>query len=363
MSGPRTRPAFHSEEAEHRATVAAAFVRGLLSGALARGLDAAPMLAAAGLGPAHLEDEHRTPIAAYAALYNEVVRTLGDEGFGLFPAPLRPGTFEFLCRGTIGASSLGQALGRAARFLAVVLPEIDVRLVVVAQIARLEIGERRRPRARASDPRRVFAFEWLLRLLHGLACWLAGRALTLESVAFPYPRPAHAGEYARVYTEHSSFGAPQLIAELDARLLELPVRRTEADLATFLDGAPGKIAMLYRRDREVAAAVRSVLADSLREASPLESVAKSLHLSARTLHRRLTEEGTSFRAIKDRLRHDRALQALAKTQRSVAEIASELGYSEPSAFFRAFVAWTGQAPTSYRKSNNPTGRTRRQAVR
>ena len=70
------------------------------------------------------------------------------------------------------------------------------------------IAERRRLRPKATDPRRVFAFEWLLRLLHGLSCWLAGRSLTLDTVAFPYPPPPHAAEYARVYTECSTFGAP-----------------------------------------------------------------------------------------------------------------------------------------------------------
>src|SRR5688572_18791216 len=89
----------HSTEAENRATVAAGFVAGLLSGV--RGRARHELLAAAGLGPGHLEGSARTPIASYAALYNAVVRELGDEGFGLFPAPLRPGTFEFLCRGAI----------------------------------------------------------------------------------------------------------------------------------------------------------------------------------------------------------------------------------------------------------------------
>lgn len=350
---PRTTSAgaFPSTEADHRATVAAGFVAGLLSGARARGQEPARLLRAAGLGTEHLEGAARTPIAAYAALYNAVVEALADEGFGLFSGPLRPGTFEFLCRGTIGAATLGEALDRSGRFLAVVLPDLEVRIEAGVDVARLVIAERRRLRRRPDDPRRVFAFEWLLRLLHGLACWLAGRALTLDAVSFPYPPPAHAGEYARIYTAHSSFGSASLVAKLDARLLSLPVRRSEEDLAAFLQGAPGKISMLYRRDREVALAVRGVIGDSVSPAVGIDEVARQLHLSARTLHRRLAEEGTSFRAVRDAVRRERATLALEKTQKSVAEVASELGYSEPSAFFRAFVGWTGLAPTVYRKRN------------
>ena len=338
-----------SAEAENRATVAAGFVAGLLSGLRARGLDPLPLLASAGLDRAHLEGPARTPIAAYATLYNAAVRSLGDEGFGLFSVPLRPGTFEFLCRGVIGAATLGEALERAARFLALVLPDLEVRVSSAGAVARVEIAERRRLRVRASDPRRVFAFEWLLRLLHGLACWLAGRGLTLDAVRFPYPRPAHAAEYARVYTERSTFDAATLVATLDARLLELPVRRDEADLDAFLEGSPGKIAMLYRRDREVARAVREALGGALASAPDFDAVARALHLSPRSLHRRLAEEGTGFRAIKDALRRDEAVHRLEKTREGVASIASALGYSEPSAFFRAFVAWTGVSPSAFRK--------------
>lgn len=342
----------HSAEPSNRATVAAGFVTGMVSGLRERGLDPLPLLAAAGLSAESLADGHRTPVGAYAALYNIVVRHLQDEAFGLFAAPLRPGAFELLCRGVIGAGTLGEALERAARFLRVLLPDLEVSVTREGPGARLRIAERRRLRPRASDPRRVFAFEWLLRLVHGLACWLAGRGLTLDEVRFPYPRPPHAADYALVYTERSSFGAKALEATFDASLLDLAVRRDDSDLAAFLEGAPGKIAMLYRRDREIARAVRALLAGSLAAAPGFDAVARELHLSPRSLHRRLTEEGTSFRLIKEGLRRERAVHLLEKSNESVADIAADLGYSEPSAFFRAFVSWTGVAPKVYRKHHN-----------
>lgn len=341
-----------AEAAAHRATVAAGFVRGMLSGVPSGTARARALLRAAGLAETALHPDRRTPIADYAALYNRVVAELGDEGFGLFSAPVRQGSFEFLCRGMLGAASLGEALGRAARFLALVLPDLEVRLERDGRQARIVVAERRRLAARAGDPRRVFAFEWLLRLLHGVACWLAGRGLALESVAFPYPRPSHSADYALVYTERSTFGAASLVAVLDASVLDLPVRRGEADLAAFLEGAPGKIAMLYRRDREIARAVREAIAGSLAEAPDFEAVARRLHVSPRTLHRRLADEGTSYRALKDAVRREQGLQRIEKTTQSVASIAAELGYSEPSAFFRAFVGWTGMAPKVYRKRHN-----------
>jgi AraC-like DNA-binding protein len=324
----------------------------MVSGLAPRRIAAAALLREAGVDPRCLDDPGaRIPIGDYARLYNTVVARLGDEGFGLFSRPIPPGAFEFLCRGVISSPSLGAALERTARFLALVLPDLSVSLRREEKRAFIEIHEVRRLQRRGDDPRRVFAFEWLLRLVHGLSCWLAGRALDLEEVAFPYRPPPHAGEYARVYSEHPSFGAVRLSARLDARLLGLPVRRSEDELAAFLEGAPGRIAMLYRPDRALAREVRRALASNLAEAADFGALARRLHVSPRTLHRRLADEGASYRALRDAVRRERAFQLLGKTDHSIAVVAASLGYSEPSAFFRAFVGWTGVAPSAYRKRN------------
>ena len=332
------------------ATVAAGFVTGMLSGVRRRGIDPGALLQAAGVDRRVLTDPGaRIPAESYAALYNTVVRALDDEGFGIFATPLRLGTFEFLCRSLVGSAALGEALERAARFLRIVLPELRIAVIRRNDQAILEITETKALRARRDDPSRVFAFEWLLRLLHGLACWLVGRGIALDRVRFPYSRPLHAADYALVYTEHSEFGAERLEASFAERLLALPIRRDEADVAAFLEGAPGKISLLYRRDREMARSVRELLAAALPASPSFEEVARSLRLSPRTLHRRLHDEGSSFRMVKDALRRELALARLARTADSIAAIATELGYSEPSAFFRAFQQWTGEAPSAYRR--------------
>jgi AraC-like DNA-binding protein len=323
------------------------FVSGMLAGMMRMGRDPASMLAAAGVDLA--DTATRIPVDRYAALYNLITRELADEGFGLFAQPMRPGCFEFLCRATIGAPTLAEALDRASRFLALVLPELAITIERGDERAELRIAETRAIGDGPDDPARVFAFEWLLRLLHGLACWLAGRGLALDSVRFPYERPAHADDYALVYTEHSVFGGDSLVASLRANLLDLPVRRDEAALAAFLDGAPGKITMLYRRDRNMVFRVRDLLRDALPASLTLEEVAVRLHLSPRTLHRRLEDEGSGFRTIKDAIRRDIALARLTKTAQPIAAIAAELGYADTSAFYRAFVAWTGMSPDRFRR--------------
>lgn len=333
-----------------RATVAAGFVTGMLAGPLRQGHDPLPWLAATDISPAILQDSRlRVPVARYARLYNIINQALDDEGFGLFSAPLRVGSFELLCRGLVSAPNLAAAMERCSRYLRVLLPDIAVELGRNRDSASLILIETRPLATTANDPARVFAFEWLLRLLHGLACWLVGRSVALEEVHFPYARPAHADDYDLIYTARSHFGAAQLEARFQANLLDLPLRRDEAALSSFLEGAPGKLTTLYRRDREMVQRVRDTLRAALPQVLDLEDVAGQLLLSPRTLERRLTDEGSSFRAIKDALRRDMALSRLVKTEHSIAQIAADLGYADPSALYRAFVDWTGKAPAVYRR--------------
>lgn len=327
------------------ATVASGFVSGMLAGLPRRGLEPRALLAAVDISPALLgEPAARVPLSRYAALYNRVVAELGDEGFGLFSRPLRPGTLEFLCRSLLTAPELGTVLERAGRFLGLLLDDLGVGLEREGQQARLCIRE-----VRPLTVGRVFAFEWLLRLLHGVSSWLVGRGIVLDAVDFPYPRPAHADDYVLIYAPRLRFGAPRLAAHFAAHYLELPVRRDEAALQRFLEGGPGRVTMLYRRDRELVLRVRDSLRAALPASATLQQVARGLYLSPRTLHRRLEEEGSSFRAVKDALRRDLATHRLARSDAPVGQIATELGFADPSAFYRAFVGWTGMAPRHYRR--------------
>jgi AraC-like DNA-binding protein len=328
-----------------RATVAIAFVQGMLAGLQHAGRDPALLLERAHIAAQVLNDpQARIPVARYAELYNLINRELDDEGFGLFSLPLRCGNFEFLCRSVITAPTLAEAIDRSVRFLRLVLPDLAVRLDGGGEQSFLCI----------SDPRllpigRVFAFEWLLRLLHGLYSWLVGRSIVFDSVAFPYPRPPHADDYALIYTAYSTFDAVELRAAFAAHLLELPICRDETALQAFLAGAPGKLTTLYRRDREMVLRVRNALRQVLPASRSLGAVARLMHLSPRTLHRRLEEEGSSFQAIKDAWRRDLAIDRLAKTRQAVADIAAELGFADSAAFYRAFLRWTGMAPAHYRR--------------
>jgi AraC-like DNA-binding protein len=136
---------------------------------------------------------------------------------------------------------------------------------------------------------------------------------------------------------------------LPAALLDQPVRGADPALLALLDrqaeqllgGQPaaGRTAELVRR-RLVATFARGLPA--------VAEVAAELGMSARTLQRRLGDEGTSFAALLDGARHELALELVAENRHPLGEIAFRLGYAELSPFLRAFKRWTGKTPGALR---------------
>ena len=335
-------------------TVAIGFVSGILSGVSRAGLTAENLLEHAEIATHLLHDRSaRIPVARYAELYRLINESLDDEAFALFSRPLRRGSFEFLCRAALSAKTLEQALERIARFMHVVLDDLDVALEASGRAAVIVISEEQ---ALPVGPTgRVFAFEWLLRMIHGLAAWLVADPLPLDEVCFPYPPPLHAADYELVFAPRYTFDAPRLEARFPVEWLALPVRRDEAALRSFLADAPASITTLYRRDRALALRVREHLRAALPEHLALPALAHRLFLSPRTLHRRLEDEGTSFRTIKDSLRRELAIDWLTKTARPLGRIGADLGYADAAAFYRAFSTWTGSGPREYRQQHGNAG--------
>ena len=223
-------PSVHSP----RATVAIGFVRGMLSGLCHQGIDPVPLLEAAGIAATVIEDPAaRVPVDRYAALYTLLNRQLDDEAFGLFATPMRCGSYEFLCRSVITAPTLADALERSSRFLRLVLPDLAVSLERDRGEARLRIVE-----TRPLNIGRVFAFEWLLRLLHGLSSWLVGIRIVLDAATFPYPvsythldvykrqglhRAAHRREYP--FSDFLRFVFGRLASVVQLELVDLLIDR------------------------------------------------------------------------------------------------------------------------------------------
>jgi len=328
-------------------TVAICFVAAALRSVRERGLPVEPLLLAVGMSPSVLDSPNaRVSVQQYGALWRLVAATLDDEFFGQDSRRMKSGSFAMLCHGVLSCATLARALDRSLRYFGLILDDLAGVLVNEGGTARIQLTDRT-----GGIQGREFAHETFLMLIHGLACWLVGRRIPIEIAEFAYPEPAHAAEYRLMYCTDLRYDRPQTAIQFDAAYLELPVTQDERSVKEFLRRAPENVLVKYKNRSSLSARIRRRLRQgSLQEATSFEQLAAELHMTPATARRRLSEEGTSYQAIKDEWRRDRAIAYLTHSERSVLEVALELRFSERSAFHRAFRKWTGVSPGEFRRS-------------
>ena len=331
-----------------KGTISICFVRAALESVHARGLDAKALLLQAGIHPTLLSSPHaRVSAARYGALWRSIAEALDDELFGLDSRRVKVGSFAMLCRSVIHCATLERALNRGLRFYDLLVDDVSIVLERDGNAAKLVLHERN---DRASSSQRVFAQEGLLVILHGLACWLVGRRIPITLAEFGYAEPAHSIEYRTMFGPQLAFCRPHTAIAFDASYLDLPVVQDDQSVKEFLRAVPENILVKYKNTNSLTAKIRARLREALPEELPdLETIASELYTTPATLRRRLQNEGESYQSIKDQLRRDLAITYLSHPDRSVMDVALELGFAEPSAFHRAFKKWTGASPGEHRR--------------
>lgn len=174
----------------------------------------------------------------------------------------------------------------------------------------------------------------------GLECW------------FSHPRPANTTEYERAFEGADlRFEAPSYGFAFDQEYLEAPLPCADAALHAVLCEHVQLALSLSTQHRTLSGRVREIAARELVDGDPtVFTVARQLHMSARTLARRLEREGTTFSALLDGLRQELAQRYVTHHELAFTEIAFRLGFSHVEAFYRAFRRWTGQTPLTYRRA-------------
>ena len=327
-------------------TIAICFVAAALQSVRDRNLNPDEFLATVGLSPSLLQmPQARVSAKHYGALWRTIALALDDEFFGQDSRRMKAGSFAMLCHAVVSCRTLGHALERSLRFYALLLDDLSGALERGADEARVVLHERI-----AGASQRVFAHELLLMLLYGVSCWLIGRRIPILRAEFSYPEPAHSAEYRLMYCADLRFDRPNTAIAFESSYLDLPVVQNERSIKEFLRTAPENILLKYKNGSSLSAKVRRRLRQVLPgEVPDFEGLAEEFNITPATLRRRLSEEGASYQGIKDQLRRDLAISYLSDSDRSVMDIALELGFSERSAFHRAFRKWTGASPGEFRR--------------
>jgi AraC-like DNA-binding protein len=322
-----------------------AFVRAIVCGYARYGIDPTEALQQAQITP-HDIDRPGACVTAhqFEALNAHAMQELDDEALGWFSRKLPWGSYGMLCRASLGSPDLGVAIKRWCRHHRLLTDDITLELQVTAGVATVSITERR-----AIDPAlREFCLVSSLRFLHGYACWAIDSRISLHRATFPFTAPPHRDAYALMFAPEVRFGAAQTRFSFDERYLALPLQRDERALRTMLRRALPLTVLQYRRDRLLGQRVHELLRTHPEQAGNADALAARLHVSSRTLHRQLKDEGTSLQSIKDTVRREHATLQLQRTDKPIKQIALAVGFRNEKSFSRAFREWTGQSPGAFR---------------
>lgn len=327
-----------------------AFVRAICLAYSQRGMPPAAALARAQIAPALVQQDGAHITAGQMEWLSEAaMRELDDEALGWFSRRLPWGSYGMLARASLGAPDLGRAMKRWCRHHGLLTDDIALTLTDADGVATLALEERRDLGAL-----REFCLVSVLRNAHGLACWFMASRLPLLAAHFPFARPAHGEVYPVLFRggqQHFGDGPARLC--FDARYLAQPLRRDEAAMNQMLKRALPLTVRQYHRDRLLVERVRQALQHQPHASHSAEALAGLLHVSARTLHRQLKEEGATLQMLKDEVRRQVATEALLRTDRPIKQVAQAAGFRNEKSFSRAFRTWTGLGPAEFRQSLKP----------
>jgi AraC-like DNA-binding protein len=325
-------------------TIPVRFLRAATSTATLRGVDMAEWMDQLGIEPELLfDDRTRITLDQATKLVQELWKLTGDEMVGLGTSPAPRGTFRMICLAVISAPDLGTVMDRFGEFS---------RLLPSMPTFTVERGPASTRITYVNDPEHDpahFITDIMMSVALRFFGWLAGRRLPVEAVELAYPMPEGAEDYDLVFGSRVTFDRPAASIVFSNEMLTLPVVQDEASLEEWLRKSPADLLMLRDYGTTVGDQVRRILERGLRGTWPTpDEAAAQLSMSTQNMRRLLREEGTSVTRIKEELLRDAAVTALVRGDETVAQLAERLGFSEPSAFHRAFRRWTGSAPGAYR---------------
>ena len=312
------------------------------------GLDAVAIAEDAGLDlavtPAPGE---RIEVDKIDAILRVAIPLIGDPAFGLRAAHCwHPSELGVLGYAWLSSSTLRTGLQRAVRYSRLVGER------GLTQIENTSRGVKVRFWANRGNPAVVpvaaVFVDIVMALLLDLCRMNAGAALRPVAATLRRKKPHPADAHQRFFGCKVEFEAEENTFVLSVDDADRPLPSANRQLAAVFDKMLAE--ELARLDKsDVVSRCRAAVLEQLSSGEgTAEDTAKQLHMSARTLQRKLAAANTTYLQLVDDTRKDLALRYIEDPRRSVTDITFSLGFSQPSAFTRAFKRWTGLSPSDYR---------------
>ena len=338
---------------EKQFTIAASYIKAMLNQAEQRGIDTAALLRDIDLDRAALEADEPCSALAYGLLHHRITESVGDDWFGMLSGgSVPPGALKFMCRVAVNAKTLQDAIDKSDEFFELCRGfkvkqkyHVDGDEVVtkVAGLDHLPNEEFKKLMQQTSPTvLKSTMAAWL-----GFMSWLIGKEILPKAMFFPFAADKDGSKHR--YPVH--YDQPFCGCSFESKYLNMPVIQQESQVDDFLRKAPYYAfnRAAYSSDTLVQR-VKSLMRKSIGDSFPQAlDVAKRVNMSVTSLHRKLSQEGSSFQKLKDETRMEAAILYLGSPEMSTSDVAEMLGFDDPSTFNRSFKKWTGLPPGEYRK--------------
>jgi AraC-like DNA-binding protein len=339
-----------SQDDHQEAKFSVAIARDILQYVAATGVDLHDILRTTKIEPACLEDPDRQISGVLLKyLWREAISKTGDRDLGLHIGE----AFELPAIGILGyvllnCKNYGQALQKLSQYTRLFSQGVAIHHQVLDGLVYCDceiIGGFKN--YLLDEPRQPI--ESTFSALLSATKKLTGKSLQIQEVWFQHVAPVDCSEHRRIFqTQVKFFQSTNRIIFSEATL-NWEVKSANTNLLSMFESHASDMLTSLAQTPKYSHKVMQIIAQNLRgEVPPIESIAKFLMLSVRQLQRELQVENTSYQQILDETRKELALKHIQNKQTSIHDLAFLLGFSEPSAFYRAFKRWTGQTPRSYR---------------
>ncbi len=308
------------------------------------GCDSKAFFREAGLESADTQTaDARVAAVAMQKVWRRAVEETGDEAFGLrFAQNMHPAALQGLGFAWIASNSLRDAFIRLVRYYRIITTVGQVVLDEASDPIRLwyRIPERGGNVVLASLDAAPAVFIQMCR-------FTKGDDFCAMKVDLLRERPADESKFDAFFRCPINYGCKEICLYFEKAELEAPLPMANSELARANDQVVIEYLKRYEKN-DIVNQVRGSIIDWLPSGVPSqESIAQSLHQSPRSLQRKLSAQGLTYKQLLEEIRSELARQYLKEPGRSVSEVAYLLGFTEPSNFARSFKRWTGQSPQAF----------------
>lgn len=326
-------------------TVSKAWAASMLAFAAGRGVDVDRLCADLGVISPRDQSVQRLPLDEVVALWDACARASGDPHFGLhFGRQVRPGTFQVVGYTLMSCATLGDALEKLNRYQRVISEGGRIYSQVNGRALKLWYEP--------CPDRHPFVYHQIDAVLAAIVAftgWITGVRMAPAQIGVRHQPVGDVAEYTKALGGTVEFGARQNRLVLPREYLKLPLIDSDPELSALHEDQARQHLDRLRTDASLVERVEHLLrSHSSGHRLSRAQAADALGMSERTLQRRLEKAGTSYRELSERGLVRDASRLLSDTDLSLQQIAVQLGFSDASAFYRAFRRWTGESPGQWR---------------